>query len=538
MNSYVQPLLTDLYEITMCNAYFEAGKHEERAVFDLFFRKNPFHGEFTVFAGLSDCLKYISDFRFSESDIDYLKTVMPSSVKSSFYDYLKSVDCSKIKLHAIKEGSVVFPRVPLLIVEGPLAVCQLLETTLLNLVNYACLVTTNAARCRLVAGENKELLEFGLRRAQGPDGAMSASKYAYIGGFDATSNVLAGKNFGIPVCGTHAHSFVSAFEAKDLKHEKFVTSKIDSSSVNLTHLVIEKRKKLVHNVLTKVVYNEINDGELASFISYATSFPGDFLALIDTYDVLKSGVVNFCSCCLALHELGYKAKGVRIDSGDLAYLSKQVRAVFRLVAENFEIDYFDQLKIVGSNDLNEDTLLSLNDQKHEIDCFAIGTHLVTCQKQPALGGVYKLVELNGKARIKLSEDHEKILIPGRKRCYRLYGKDGHAINDLMTLLNEEKPREGQTILCTHPFLAAKRAFVMPSKVEALHKLVWNEGKLGIENFDSLSEIRDNVQKSLKMLRNDIKRPLNPTPYKISVTESLFNFLHQLWHDNAPIGRLE
>lgn len=210
LNNAVQPLLTDLYQLSMAYAYWKSNKNDW-AVFDLFFRKNPFQGEFTIFAGLEDCLKYIEDFRFDDSDIEYLRRAMPSYVEDEFFVYLRNMNLKELKLYAIREGSIVFPRIPIMRLEGPLPIVQLLETTLLVLVNYASLVTTNAARFRLAAGEKKSLLEFGLRRAQGPDGALSASRYCYIGGFDGTSNVLAGKIYNIPIRGTHAHSFVCSF---------------------------------------------------------------------------------------------------------------------------------------------------------------------------------------------------------------------------------------------------------------------------------------------------------------------------------------
>lgn len=210
LNNAVQPLLTDLYQLSMAYAYWKT-KKTDHSVFDLFFRKNPFGGEFTIFGGLDECLKFIRDFKFTESDIAYLKTAMPSYIEDEFFQYLKNMDLSDVKLYAVREGSLVFPRVPVIRLEGPLIVVQLLETTLLVLVNFASLVCTNAARFRIAAGEEKKLLEFGLRRAQGPDGGLTASKYCYIGGFDGTSNVLAGKLFGIPIKGTHAHSFVSSF---------------------------------------------------------------------------------------------------------------------------------------------------------------------------------------------------------------------------------------------------------------------------------------------------------------------------------------
>lgn len=210
-NGIVQPLLTDLYQITMAYAYWKSGKVTDNAVFDLFFRQNPFQGEFTIFAGLEECIRFLENFRYSDSDIDYLKETLPPCVEEEFYEFLRSVTADQVTLYAIQEGSVVFPRVPLLRVEGPLIIVQLLETTLLTLVNFASLMATNAARYRLAAGRNVSLLEFGLRRAQGPDGGLSASKYAYAGGFDGTSNVLAGKMYNIPVRGTHAHAYITSF---------------------------------------------------------------------------------------------------------------------------------------------------------------------------------------------------------------------------------------------------------------------------------------------------------------------------------------
>jgi nicotinate phosphoribosyltransferase len=220
LNNAVQPLLTDLYQLSMAYAYWKNKKKEQTAVFDLFFRKNPFSGEFTIFAGLEECLKYIADFRFSQSDIDYLKSAMPEYVEDEFYQYLMNMDLKDLKLYAVREGSLIFPRIPIMRLEGPLLIVQLLETTLLVLINYASLVATNAARFRLAAGDQKSLLEFGLRRAQGPDGGLSASKYCYIGGFNGTSNVLAGKLYGIPIKGTLAHSFVSSFSSMDELKEK------------------------------------------------------------------------------------------------------------------------------------------------------------------------------------------------------------------------------------------------------------------------------------------------------------------------------
>ncbi|XP_026487907.1 nicotinate phosphoribosyltransferase isoform X2 [Vanessa tameamea] len=533
-NGIVQPLLTDLYQITMAYAYWKSGKVNDTAVFDLFFRTNPFQGEFTIFAGLEECLKFLENFHYSDSDIEYLKQTLPATIEYEFYDYLKDLTCKDIKLSAIEEGSVVFPRVPLLRVEGPLIIAQLLETTLLTLVNFASLMATNAARYRMVAGKHVSLLEFGLRRAQGPDGGLSASKYAYVGGFDGTSNVLAGKMFNIPVKGTHAHSFVTSFSTLGDIHSGTLRHADTETQCDFLKMVLECRKRV--SEILDVSPEEASDGELAALVSYAQAFPAGFLALVDTYDVKRSGLLNFCAVAIALNTCGYRAVGIRIDSGDLAYLSVLARETFNQVAKELDLPWFAKLTIVASNDINEETILSLHEQGHSIDCFGIGTHLVTCQRQPALGCVYKLVEINGQPRIKLSQDVGKVTIPGHKEAYRLFGADGHALIDLLQRSTEPAPEVGQKVLCRHPFQESKRAYVIPSKVEHLYKVYWNAGK--ICTFPKpLVEVRERVQTSLRTLRQDIKRNLNPTPYKVAVSDNLYNFIHDLWLQNAPIGEL-
>jgi nicotinate phosphoribosyltransferase len=296
-----------------------------------------------------------------------------------------------IKIYAVPEGTVVFPRIPLIRIEGPVLKTQLLETTLLTLVNFASLVATNAARFRQATGADKTLLEFGLRRAQGPDGGLSASKYCYLGGFDGTSNVLAGKLYGIPVKGTHAHAYVSSYECLEDLTIRNLTDRKTGEVRPFADLCLKYLEEL--GPILRILPSETNRGELAAFISYAIAFPTNFLALVDTYDVLKSGLPNFLAVARALHECSYQAVGLRLDSGDLAYLSLEVRARFVETAKRFNLQYFEHFTIVASNDINEDTLVSLEKQGHAIDSFGIGTHLVTCQKQPALGCVFKLVEL-------------------------------------------------------------------------------------------------------------------------------------------------
>ena len=239
--------------------------------------------------------------------------------------------------------------------------------------------------------ESKILLEFGLRRAQGPDGGLSASKYCYLGGFDGTSNVLAGKLYGIPVKGTHAHAYVSSYECLEDLTIRNLTDRKTGEVRPFADLCLKYLEEL--GPILRILPNETNRGELAAFISYAIAFPTNFLALVDTYDVLKSGLPNFLAVARALHECSYQAVGLRLDSGDLAYLSLEVRARFVETAKRFNLQYFEHFTIVASNDINEDTLVSLEKQGHAIDSFGIGTHLVTCQKQPALGCVFKLVEV-------------------------------------------------------------------------------------------------------------------------------------------------
>ncbi|KAG6550176.1 hypothetical protein Mapa_008134 [Marchantia paleacea] len=518
-NPLVTALLTDMYQITMAYAYWKAGKQNDLAVFDLLHRKNPFRGEYTVFAGLEECIRFAANFHFTDSDVAYLRTILPSRCEDGFFSYLKGVDCSEVVINGIAEGSVCFPRVPLIRVEGPLLIVQLLETTFLTLVNYASLVATNAARHR-----------------RGPDGGVSGSKYCYLGGFNATSNIDAGQRFGIPVRGTHSHAFVSSFMSFDEITKRSLeynnSSNICKDFVLLTMQYLNRMQKVQS---LQQWFSETNHSELAAFISYALAFPTSFQALVDTYDVLKSGIPNFCAVALALHELGYKSVGIRLDSGDLSYFSVETRKFFKLIEKEFGVEGFGNMIITASNDINEDTLDALNKQGHEIDAFGIGTHLITCYQQPALGCVYKLVEINGQPRIKLSEDVAKVTIPCKKQCYRLYGKEGYALVDLM--VGEDEPA-GERILCRHPFSESKRAYVIPQRVEPLYKCYWS-GTSGAprEPLPPLEELRRHCQEELAAQRTDHMRGLNPTPYKVSVSGKLYDFIHFLWLSEAPVGEL-
>ncbi|XP_020590361.1 nicotinate phosphoribosyltransferase 1-like isoform X3 [Phalaenopsis equestris] len=460
-NPMVTPLLTDQYQFTMAYAYWKAGKHQERAVFDLFFRKSPFGGEYTVFGGLEECIRFVANFRLDEEEISYLQSVMPRC-EDGFFEFLRDIDCSDVEVYAIPEGSVVFPKMPLMRVEGPVAVVQLLETPFVNLVNFASLVTTNAARHRLVAGKSKTLLEFGLRRAQGPDGGMSASRYCYIGGFDATSNVAAGKLFGIPLCGTHSHAFVSSFMSpNEIINRELQSHDGSSTCQDFVNLVQTWLSKLQHAVSLPWFFGDTSQSELAAFISYALAFPHNFLALVDTYNVMRSGVPNFCAVALALNELGYKANGIRLDSGDLSYLSIESRKFFHAIEKEFCISGFGKTTIAASNDLNEETLDALNKQV------------------------------------------------------------------------------GERILCRHPFIESKRAYVVPQRVEELLKCYWpGKSYEKREELPSLQEMRNHCMQQLQKMRSDHMRRLNPTPYKVSVSGKLYDFIHFLWLSEAPVGELQ
>jgi len=572
-NSLVTPLLNDLYQITMSYAFWKTNRHLDRAVFELFFRKNPFGGEYTIFCGLDEVLRHLSNFKFSADDLEYLRTcpALAHCDTEFFDDYLANLDCSDVKVYAMREGSMAFPRVPLIVVRGPMGVAQLLETTLLTLVNYPSLVATNAARMVVAArgtgrhspeGEEggivvhspgspggtrlvrkvPKCVEFGLRRAQGPDGGFSASKYAYVGGFDGTSNVQAGKVVGVPIVGTHAHSFVQSHSSLDDARHLTLKDE-DGNDANLLERALEYRDRILPRTMGGDWTSPTNDGELAAFLTYAAAFPDSFLCLIDTYDTLRSGLRNFIAASLVLDDLGHAARGVRLDSGDLAYLSVEVDATFLSVAEKFQDrDFFRNLDIVASNDINEEVLHSLNKQGHRITVFGIGTNLVTCQAQPALGCVYKLVEVGGKPRIKLSQDIEKVLIPGRKVPYRLFGTAGWPLLDVMVGADEEArgdhPKEGQRMMCRHPFLEQKRAAVTGRRVERLHRLVFdgNEGGVRVEAPD-LNAAKNYVAEQLRHMRPDILRHVNPAAYKVSVSDQLFKFLHHLWQVETPVVEL-
>lgn len=375
-------LLTDLYQLTMAQGYWKLGKHSDRAVFDLFFREHPFQGGYTIFCGLESVRQMIESFHFTKEDIAYLATLTGTQDLPLFSaDFLQALLELRltVDIDAMEEGSIVFPKEPLLRVEGPLWECQILETVLLNLINFPTLIATKAARI-CFAAEKDPVIEFGLRRAQGPDGGLTASRAAYVGGAASTSNVLAGFDYGIPVAGTHAHSWVMAFE-----------------------------------------------NERSAFAAYAEVMPHNCILLVDTYNTLE-GVKNAITVGLTLKSQGYSLLGVRLDSGDLATLSIAARKLLD------DAGLFDT-QIVGSNDLDEYEIVRLKKAGAKITLWGVGTRLSTGYEQPALGGVYKLVALkacDGKwtYKAKQTDDIKKKSLPGIHGVKRIY-KHNQMVRDIM-----------------------------------------------------------------------------------------------------------
>lgn len=521
LNSFVTPLLTDLYQITMAYSYWKMGRQDDIATFDIFFRKNPFEGEFTVFCGVESVLELLQSYKFTQAQVDYLRTQLPQA-EEEFWTFILSLDTKDVRLHCMKEGCFVFPYEPLARIEGPIAICQLLETPMLCLLNYASLIATNAVRHRIAVGPKIVLSEFGLRRAQGPDGGMTASKYAYLGGFDSTSNVQAGQSYGIPVSGTNAHSYILSFTSED---------QIEQPVLNGVNLLAEAQKVIAENE-----WHSARQSELYAFISYALSFPKSCMCLLDTFDTLNSGLPNFIATAVALSKAGYKATGIRMDSGDLAYLSRMIRKEFVKMDEKYGVG-FTTMRIVASNDINVDILYALHKQENEIDCFGIGTNLVTCQGQPALGMVFKLVDINGIPRMKLSEDSTKTTIPGKKDVFRLYGHDGIALLDLVQLSTEEPPKVGERVLCIHVHNSRKRCYCTPSRVERLLDCVWDGEKGVVYNMPPLKERRDYCMKGMASIREDSTRYVTPTAYKVSSSAKLNSFVHEIWTASCPIAEL-
>jgi len=384
-------LLTDLYQLTMAYGYWKSGKIEEEAVFYLFYRKNPFQGKYAISCGLQDVIEYLSQFKFTTSDIDYLKTLTGADEKSlfekDFLDYLASMEFS-CDIDAVPEGTVVFPHQPLIRVKGPLIQAQLIETALLNIINFQTLIATKSARIAKAA-DGDTVLEFGLRRAQGIDGGLTASRAAYIGGCHATSNVLAGKIYGIPVKGTHAHSWIMSF-----------------------------------------------DDEEEAFWAYAQTMPNNCVFLVDTYDTIK-GVKKAIKVGKKLRKKGHQLLGIRLDSGDLSKLSIKARKLLDKAG-------FESTMIVASDGLNEYKIKALKESGAKITVWGVGTNLVTAEDQPALGAVYKLSAIRKKGekwsyKIKLSETPIKISTPGLLQVRRYFMSDQNPFGDMIWNIENKEP---------------------------------------------------------------------------------------------------
>lgn len=454
-------LHTDLYQINMMQTYWELGRADLHAVFECYFREMPFNHGYAVFAGLERLVNYLENLTFNDSDIAYLRGL--EVYPEGFLEYLQNFEF-KATVRSAREGELVFANEPLIQVEGPLAHCQLVETALLNMVNFQTLIATKAARIKSVIGEDP-LLEFGTRRAQELDAAVWGTRAAYIGGADATSNVRAGKIFGIPASGTHAHSLVQSYG---------------------------------------------NDYE--AFMAYAKTHK-DCVFLVDTYDTLKSGVP---SAIRVAKELGDKInfQGVRIDSGDMAYISKRVR-------EQLDAAGFTEAKIYASNDLDEATILNLKMQKAKIDVWGVGTKLITAYDQPALGAVFKLVSIEddeGKMMdtIKLSSNAEKVTTPGKKQVWRITRNfDGKSEGDYVTLWDED-PREEEAIFMFHPVHTFINKTVRDFTARPVLQDIFIEGKRVYE-LPALNEIKEYTKENLDSLWEEYKRDLNPQKYPVDLS---------------------
>ncbi len=464
-------LLTDLYQLTMAYGYWKSGRAEVRANFQLYFRKQPFGGGFCVACGLAPALEWVENFGFDASDLEYLATLTGADEKAlfetGFLDYLGALKL-EIDIDAMAEGTVCFAQEPLMRVQGPVLQCQLLETALLNIINFQTLIATKAARICL-ATKGEPVLEFGARRAQGIDGALSASRAAFVGGVAATSNVLAGKLFGIPVRGTHAHSWVMLF-----------------------------------------------DSELEAFETYAKALPNNVVFLVDTYDSLE-GTRRACEIGRKLREHGHDLLGIRLDSGDLAYLSIEAR---KILDENG----FPNATIFASNDLDEHTIASLKEQGAQIAVWGVGTRLVTGHDQPALGGVYKLTAIEDEGvwqpRVKLSEQSIKISTPGVLGARRYFSDEGGKCQNVADALYEvgAEPTGGLVIVDPLDPLHRRRISSKLESRELLERVV-SGGKRVIAT-PPLSDSRDKTREELDGFAAGIKRFINPHVYPVGLEAGL------------------
>lgn len=461
-------LHTDKYQINMMYAHWVQGTHADRAVFDVYFRKLPFGNGFAVAAGLERVVRYVQQLHFTDEEIAYLRT-QEESYPEAFLEELQRYRFTG-QLHAVPEGTVVFPNEPIIRIEGRIFEVQLLETAILNFVNYQTLIATKAARVKQVA-PNDTLLEFGTRRAQEADAAVWGARAAYLAGFHATSNLRVGMQFGIPVQGTHAHAWV-----------------------------------------------QINDSEEEAFRKYAQALPDQVTLLVDTYDTLKSGVPNAIRIARELEARGKRLNAIRLDSGDLAYLSKKARKML----DDAGLPY---VKIVATNDLDENIILNLKAEGARIDVWGVGTQLITAADQPALGGVYKLVarERDGgyEPVIKISANPEKVTNPGVKDVYRIISRDsGKAKADYMALPHETDIRNGSPIRLFDPVHSYLEETVTNYDAVPLLQQIFRDGELVYE-LPKLEDIRHYHEEQLKVFWPEYLRKLNPEGYRVHLSNELW-----------------
>ncbi len=462
------PLQTDLYQLTMAAAYWQAGKADQQSVFHMFFRRLPFKGGYAIAAGLAPALEWLRDFKFTADDIAYLAGLRTKNgnplFQEKFLAYLADLRLA-LYIDAIPEGSAVFAHEPLLRVQGPILHAQLVETALLNIINFQTLIATKAARtCHAAAGA--PVVEFGYRRAQGPDGGLMASRAAWIGGCEGTSNVLAGQRYGIPVHGTHAHSWVMSF-----------------------------------------------DDEQEAFDRYTDAMPDNSTLLVDTYDTL-AGVDRAIASARRHRARGHELSGIRLDSGDLAWLSQQARA-------KLDAAGFPEVKIVASNDLDEHLIETLRHQGARIDIYGVGTNLVTAADQPALGGVYKLAALrrpdgSWQPRIKLSEQRAKSSIPGRLQVRRFI-RDGQFIGDAIHDIDHPFPAETTLIDPDDPL--RRKTIPAGTACADLLQPVMTAGQ-ATSPAEPLQAARERRQHAIDHLHPGILRLTNPHIYPAGLESGL------------------
>lgn len=464
-------LLTDLYQLTMLCGYYSHQKLEQQSCFDLYFRRLPFSGGFCLAGGLEPALEWLESLKFEEPQIEYLRSL--DLFPGEFLEWLRDFRFSG-DIQALPEGTLVFPGEPILRIQAPLPQAQLIESALLNLINFHTLVATKAARVRLAAGDGL-VLEFGLRRAQGVNGALAATRAAMVGGCHATSNVQAGFLYNVPVKGTHAHSWIMSF-----------------------------------------------DTELEAFRAYADTYPDSCTLLVDTYDTLQSGVPNAIKVGKELAEKGYNLAGIRLDSGDLAHLSRESRKMLDAAG-------LTEARIVASNDLDEHAIAELKSAGAKIDIWGVGTNLVTCKDEPALGGVYKLVAASDQdgrltPRIKVSSNPVKTTIPGIKQVYRAYNGE-RAVGDVLCLEDEPPTSDSRQIATTHALTGEKRTLHF-TRLEPLLTPVVKNGKRVMPS-ESLLDSAERARQNLASLGEEHKRLKQAAPYWVGLSDGLYQLRERL-----------